>query len=62
MVHRQGGIALPAWVRALLPAALLIAVQQIVWPMPIEKLVLSEKDTQHPTLAVFVNRFIYGKV
>jgi len=35
MVHRQGGILLPAWVRALVPAALLIVVQQIVWPMPI---------------------------
>ena len=34
----------------------------IVWPMPIDKLVLSEKDTQHPTLAEFDNPFIYGKI
>lgn len=35
MVQRQGGIVLPSWLRALIPAALLIAVQQIVWPMPV---------------------------
>lgn len=34
----------------------------IIWPMPIDKLVLSEKDTQHPTLAEFDNPFIYGKI
>lgn len=34
----------------------------IIWPMPIEKLVLSEKDTQHPTLAEFDNPFVYGQI
>lgn len=34
----------------------------IIWPMPIDKLVLSEKDSQHPTLAEFDNPFIYGKI
>lgn len=34
----------------------------IEWPMPIDKLVLSEKDTQHPTLAEFDNPFIYGEI
>lgn len=34
----------------------------IIWPMPIDKLVLSEKDMQHPTLAEFENPFIYGKI
>lgn len=34
----------------------------IEWPMPVEKLVLSEKDTKHPTLAEFDNPFIYGEI
>ena len=34
----------------------------IEWPMPVDKLVLSEKDTQHPTLAEFNNPFIYGEI
>jgi len=34
----------------------------IEWPMPVDKLVLSEKDTQHPTLAEFDNPFIYGEI
>jgi dTDP-4-dehydrorhamnose 3,5-epimerase len=34
----------------------------IRWPMPADKLVLSEKDTKHPTLAEFDNPFIYGKI
>ena len=31
----------------------------IVWPMPIEKLILSDKDRKHPTLAEFDNPFIW---
>lgn len=31
----------------------------IQWPMQIDKLVLSEKDTQHPTLAEFDNPFVW---
>ena len=31
----------------------------IQWPMPVDKLVLSEKDTQHPTLAEFDNPFVW---
>ena len=31
----------------------------IQWPMPVGKLVLSEKDTQHPTLAEFDNPFVW---
>ncbi|MGB3159729.1 MAG: dTDP-4-dehydrorhamnose 3,5-epimerase [Carnobacterium sp.] len=31
----------------------------IQWPMPIDKLVLSEKDTKHPTLAEFDNPFVW---
>ena len=34
----------------------------IEWPMPVDKLVLSEKDMQHPTLAEFDNPFIYGEI
>ena len=34
----------------------------IEWPMPVDKLVLSEKDTNHPTLAKFDNPFIYGEI
>jgi dTDP-4-dehydrorhamnose 3,5-epimerase len=34
----------------------------IEWPMPVEKLVLSEKDTQHPTLAELDNPFIYSEI
>lgn len=34
----------------------------IVWPMPIDKLVISEKDTKHPTLEEFDNPFIYGEI
>ena len=34
----------------------------IEWPMPADKLVLSEKDTLHPTLAEFDNPFIYGEI
>lgn len=34
----------------------------IKWPMPVDKLVLSEKDTKHPTLAEFYNPFIYGEI
>lgn len=34
----------------------------IVWPMPIDKLVLSDKDTKHPTLAELDNPFIYGEI
>ena len=35
---------------------------RIEWPMPVDKLVLSEKDTHHPTLAEFDNPFIYGEI
>lgn len=31
----------------------------IQWPMPVGKLVLSEKDTKHPTLAEFNNPFVW---
>lgn len=31
----------------------------IVWPLPIDKAILSEKDTQHPTLAAFDNPFVW---
>lgn len=31
----------------------------IQWPMPLNKLVLSEKDKQHPTLSEFDNPFIW---
>lgn len=31
----------------------------IVWPMPVEKLVLSEKDKHHPTLAELNNPFVW---
>lgn len=34
----------------------------IIWPMPIDKLVISEKDTQHPTLKEFNNPFVYGEI
>jgi dTDP-4-dehydrorhamnose 3,5-epimerase len=34
----------------------------IEWPMPVDKLVLSEKDTKHPTLAELDNPFIYGEI
>ena len=34
----------------------------VVWPMPIDKLVLSDKDTKHPTLAELDNPFIYGEI
>lgn len=34
----------------------------IEWPMPIDKLVLSEKDTHHPTLAELDNPFIYNEI
>lgn len=34
----------------------------IVWPMPIDKLILSDKDTKHPTLAEFNSPFIYGEI
>ena len=34
----------------------------IEWPMPVDKLVLSEKDIQHPTLAELDNPFIYGEI
>lgn len=34
----------------------------IEWPMPVDKLVLSQKDTQHPTLAEFDNPFIYNEI
>ena len=31
----------------------------IQWPMAVDKLVLSEKDTKHPTLAEFDNPFVW---
>lgn len=31
----------------------------IQWPMPLDKLVISEKDTKHPTLAEFENPFVW---
>lgn len=31
----------------------------ITWPMPLEKAILSEKDTKHPTLANFDNPFVW---
>lgn len=34
----------------------------IEWPMPTGKLILSEKDTKHPTLAELDNPFIYGEI
>ncbi|MCI3028752.1 dTDP-4-dehydrorhamnose 3,5-epimerase [Desemzia sp. C1] len=34
----------------------------IQWPMPMNELVLSEKDTQHPTLAELDNPFVYGEI
>lgn len=34
----------------------------IEWPMPVEKLVLSEKDKNHPTLAELDNPFVYGEI
>ena len=34
----------------------------IEWPMPIEKMILSDKDTKHPTLAELDNPFIYGEI
>lgn len=34
----------------------------IEWPMPVTKLVLSEKDTQHPTLSELDNPFIYSEI
>lgn len=34
----------------------------IQWPMPIDKLVLSQKDTQHPTLAELDNPFVYEEI
>lgn len=34
----------------------------IEWPMPVDKLVLSEKDTQHPMLAELDNPFIYSEI
>lgn len=35
---------------------------KIEWPMPLKKLILSDKDTQHPTLAEFDNPFVYGEI
>lgn len=35
------------------------SVLNIQWPMPVDKLVLSEKDTQHPTLAELNNSFVW---
>lgn len=34
----------------------------IQWPMPEDKLILSEKDTKHPTLHELDNTFIYGEI
>ena len=34
----------------------------ILWPMPVEKLIISEKDTKHLTLSEFNNPFIYGEI
>lgn len=34
----------------------------IQWPMPIDKLVLSEKDTKHPPLSELDNPFVYGEI
>ena len=34
----------------------------IEWPMPIEKMILSDKDTKHPTLSELDNPFIYGEI
>jgi dTDP-4-dehydrorhamnose 3,5-epimerase len=34
----------------------------IAWPMPVEKLIISDKDTKHPTLSEFNNPFIYGEI
>ncbi|WP_225743748.1 dTDP-4-dehydrorhamnose 3,5-epimerase [Marinilactibacillus sp. Marseille-P9653] len=34
----------------------------IKWPMPLDKLVISEKDTKHPTLSEFENPFIYDEI
>lgn len=34
----------------------------IEWPMPLDKLVISEKDTKHPTLKAFDNPFVYGEI
>ena len=31
----------------------------IVWPMPLDKLILSDKDQHHPTLAEFDNPFVW---
>lgn len=34
----------------------------ILWPMPVGKLILSEKDTKHPNLVEFDNPFIYSEI
>jgi dTDP-4-dehydrorhamnose 3,5-epimerase len=34
----------------------------IVWPIQVEKAILSDKDKTHPTLAEFDNPFVYGEV
>ena len=34
----------------------------IEWPMPVDKLVLSEKDKLHPTLAELNNPFVYNEI
>lgn len=34
----------------------------IVWPMPIEKLIISDKDTKHLKLSEFNSPFIYGEI
>ena len=34
----------------------------IAWPMPVEKLIISDKDTKHPTLSEFNSPFIYGEI
>lgn len=33
----------------------------IQWPMPMEQIILSEKDKMHPTLEEFKSPFIYGE-
>lgn len=34
----------------------------IEWPMPVDKMILSEKDMQHPPLAELDNPFIYNEI
>lgn len=34
----------------------------IAWPMPVDKLIISDKDTKHPKLSEFNSPFIYGEI